>query len=146
MPTSEQLEREARASRDRLSRTIDELKARLAPASIVDEATAYLQQTMQEPLLATAPSKSNGASRYALPLVLVGAGLTWLALEARRAEKKRARRDEVLTSPAEPVVTEEVAVTVVTTPIADADLASVESISIAPSPVPEQEKQGQRFP
>jgi hypothetical protein len=145
MPTSEQLEREARASRDRLSRTIDELKARLAPASIVDEATAYLQQTMREPLLATAPSSRNGASRYALPLVLVGAGLTWLALEARRAEKERARR-EVLTPPAEPVVTEEVTVTVATAPITDADLASVESISIAPSPMTEQEKQRQRFP
>jgi hypothetical protein len=144
MPTSEQLERETRASRDRLSRTIDELKARLAPASIVDEATTYLQETMREPLLATAPPR-NGASRYALPLVLVGAGLTWLALEARRAEKERAR-DEVLTPPAEPVITEEVTVTVATAPIADADLASIESISIAPSPMAEQEKQGQRFP
>ena len=140
MPTTEQLERETRASRERLSQTIDELKARLAPASIVNEATVYLQQTMKEPLLAGAPSKSSAASRYGLPLALVGAGLAWLAIEARKAEKERARR-EALTPPTEPVVTEEVTVAVAVLPIADPDLASVESVSIvSPSPVTEQEK------
>ena len=144
MPTSEQLERETRASRERLSRTIDELKARLAPASIVDEATAYLRHATEEPLVAQAPVKT---SRYALPLMLVGAGLAWLAVEARRAEKEREVR-EALQPPAEPVVAEEVALVVEPLPAAPEhgrSLAAVESISIAPG-APEEQKEGQRFP
>jgi uncharacterized protein DUF3618 len=86
MPTSEELARRARGTREQLSRTIDELRARLAPSSLVDEATAFLGRANEEPLIAEAPPQR---SRYALPLALVGAGLAWLAIEARRSDRRQ---------------------------------------------------------
>ena len=64
MPTSEELARRARGTREQLSRTIDELRVRLAPGSLVDEATAFLTRANEEPLIAQAPAQR---SRYALP-------------------------------------------------------------------------------
>jgi uncharacterized protein DUF3618 len=86
MPTSEQLARRARATREELNRTIDELRTRLAPRNLMDEATAFLTQANEEPMIAEAPRQR---SRYALPLALVGAGLAWLAIEARRKEREQ---------------------------------------------------------
>ena len=86
MPTSEELARQARATREQLSRTIDELRIRLAPGNLMDEATAYLTHANEEPLIAEAPRQR---SRYALPLALLGAGLAWLAIEARRKERQQ---------------------------------------------------------
>lgn len=85
MPTSEELARQARGTREHLSRTIDELRARLAPDNLMNEATAFLTRATEEPLVAQAPPQR---SRYALPLALVGAGLAWLAVEARRKERQ----------------------------------------------------------
>ncbi len=112
MPTSEELARQARGTREKLSRTIDELRTRLAPGSLMDEATAYLSRANEEPLIAQAPPQR---SRYALPLALVGAGLAWLAVEARRAD----RRQEQLPAVAEHGVA-----------LATLD----ETVSIAPAP------------
>jgi hypothetical protein len=86
MPTSAELARQARGTREQLSRTIDELRMRLAPNSLVDEATAFLSRANEEPLIAQAPPQR---SRYALPLALVGAGLAWLAIEARRKDRQQ---------------------------------------------------------
>ena len=85
MPTSQELARQARATREQLSQTLDELRLRLAPNSLMDVATAYLTRTNEEPLISEAPRQR---SRYALPLALVGAGLAWLAIEARRADRR----------------------------------------------------------
>jgi len=89
MPTSEELARQARATREELSRTLDELRVRLAPGSLMDEATAFLSRANEEPLIADAPRQR---SRYALPLALVGAGLAWLPIEARRESERRQER------------------------------------------------------
>jgi hypothetical protein len=122
MATSEELARQARATREQLSRTLDELRARLAPGSLVDEATAFLTRTNEEPLIADAPQQR---SRYALPLALVGAGLAWLAIEARRSD----RRQENL-----PAVPEH-----------GVALANVdESVSIAPAPNPAAQERQER--
>ena len=120
MPTSQELAQQARATREQLSQTLDELRLRLTPNSLMDEATAFLTRTKEEPLIAEAPRQR---SRYALPLALLGAGLAWLAIEARRAD----RREEQ--SPA--------------VPEHGAALATVdETVSIAPVP-PAEEKQPQ---
>jgi hypothetical protein len=86
MPTSQELAQQARATREQLSHTLDELRLRLAPNSLMDEATAYLTRANGEPLIAEAPRQR---SRYALPLALLGAGLAWLAIEARRADRRK---------------------------------------------------------
>lgn len=88
MPTSAELARRASGTREQLSRTIEELRVRLAPGSLVDEATAFLTRANEEPLIAEAPPQR---SRYALPLALVGAGLAWLAIEARRKDRQQDR-------------------------------------------------------
>ena len=120
MPTSQELAQQARATREQLSQTLDELRLRLTPNSLMDEATAYLTRANEEPLIAEA---ARQRSRYALPLALLGAGLAWLAIEARRAD----RREEQ--SPAVPEHGEA--------------LATVdETVSIAPVP-PAEEKQPQ---
>lgn len=86
MPTSQELARQARATREQLSQTLDEIRLRLAPNSLMDEATAYLTRVNEEPLIGEAPRQR---SRYALPLALLGAGLVWLAIEARRADRRQ---------------------------------------------------------
>lgn len=123
MPTSDELARQASDTREQLSRTIDELRTRLAPSSLVDDAMAFLTQEPEEPTIAEAPAQR---SRYALPLALIGAGLAWLAIEARRAD----RRQEQL-----PAV-----------PDNGAALAALdETISIAPAPpVGTEQDQDQR--
>jgi len=88
MSSSDQLAREAQASRERLKQTMDELRARLAPGNLIDEAKVYLRNATVEPIVADAPPRR---SRYALPLALIGAGLAWLALEARRGDHGRGR-------------------------------------------------------
>jgi hypothetical protein len=125
MPTSGQLEREARASRERLSRTIDELRMRLTPASMVDEATAYLRRAAEEPIVADAPAAPTGSSRYALPLALLGAGVAWLAVEAGRAERERARLGRF----AQPVSEDAATAVTAEVPIADSDLAAIDRAS-----------------
>jgi hypothetical protein len=122
MPTSQQLERETRASRERLSQTIDELKTRLAPSSMMDEATAYLRRAVDQPVVADAPSKS---SRYALPLALVGAGLAWLAVEAGRAERERNRRERLAAASGATMVTEEDEVAAIAPAVLDPDLETM---------------------
>ena len=124
MPTSEELARQARGTREQLSRTIDELRVRLAPGSLMDEASAFLGRANEEPLIAQAPPQR---SRYALPLALVGAGLAWLAIEARRKERQQ---EQLPTVPEHGVA-----------------LATVdETVSIAPAPPVSvaEERQDQR--
>lgn len=121
MPTSDELARQARGTREQLNRTIEELRARLAPSSLADETMAFLTRASDEPVIAEAPPQR---SRYALPLALVGAGLAWLAIEARRRERGQ---EHVPAVPEHGVA-----------------LASVdESVSIAPAP-PEEEKREKR--
>jgi hypothetical protein len=170
MPTSEQLEREAKASRERLSRTIDELKVRLSPASMMDEATAYLRRAADEPIVSDAPPPPAGLSRYALPMVLLGAGLAGLAIEAGRAERERERRERLAEALSEEVALAAAAATappidptlaavddveplrrtaevVETVPsMAERNLTQVETVSIAPAPAREDEREPRLFP
>lgn len=174
MPTSEQLEREATASRERLSQTISELKTRLSPTSMIDEATAYLRRATEEPIVSEAPPAPVGPSRYALPLVLLGAGVAWLAVEARRAERERERRERLAEAVSDDLAlaaaaaaieqdikavdvaaerfgavetvhdTTDIATPVPPMPGEGRTLAEVEAVSIAPVSVREDERREQR--
>jgi hypothetical protein len=134
MPTSEQLAREARASREQLNRTIDELRARLSGSSIVDEVTGFLAQTGGSVL----PDRPVAKARYALPLALIGAGVALLAMEAKRSEQ-RAEQRRLLA--AEAAARQSAALAAAANN--GYGLTEVESGSLAPAPS-ERENQNQR--
>ena len=140
MPTSDQLAREAAATREQLSRTIDELRLRASPSKLMEDVSGLLRESAD----GGAP-ESPGKSRYMLPLAIIGAGLTWLALEARRSERadaavaRRAQAEaeilpaaemDVIVTPASPTVA----------PDQGATLRPVETVSIAPEGVRLDEK------
>ena len=91
MRTSDELARQARATREQLNRTADELRARLNGPSLVDEMTGFLAQSGGSVL----PDRPVAKANYVLPLALIGAGIAWLALEARRREQRAARGREL---------------------------------------------------
>jgi len=134
MPTSEQLAREAAATRERLSRTIDELRLRASPAKLMEDMSGFLRDSTD----GVAP-EARGPSRFMLPLAIIGAGLTWLALEARRSERADAvvRREqaeaEILPTAEMDVIVTPVSPTVA--PDQGATLRPVETVSIAPEGV-----------
>jgi hypothetical protein len=81
MATSEQLEREAEATRARIAATLDELRGRMTPGQVVDQLVDY--------------ARDSGGAEFArnfgqqvvgnpLPVTLVGAGLAWLMMAGRR--------------------------------------------------------------
>ncbi len=133
MPSSEQLAREARASREQLSRTIDELRARLSGPSIVDEVTGFIAQTGGSIL----PDRPVAKARYALPLALIGAGVAWLAMEAKRSEQRAEQRRRLAAEAAERQAALAAAAN------NGYGLTEVESGSLAPAPS-ERESQNQR--
>lgn len=134
MATSEQLARQAAATRERLSHTIDELRLRTSPAQLVDNVAGYLRQTGDQ--LTPDATATSPRSRYMFPLALIGAGLTWLALEARRSERADGRRAPLDDQPVIlPVAETEVIATPATPTVAPdqgATLRPVRSGSIAP--------------
>jgi len=97
MPTSEELARQARATREQLSRTADELRARLNGPSLVDEMTGFLAQSGGSVI----PDRPVAKAGYVLPLALIGAGVAWLALEARRREQRVVQRRRLIAEAAE---------------------------------------------
>lgn len=116
MTTSDQLARQAAVTREQLSRTIDELRLRTSPAQLIDGVAGYLRDTGER--MVPDATGTSARSRYMLPLALIGAGVAWLALEARRSERAAADRyradgkspvltaaeTEVIASPAPPTV------------------------------------------
>jgi hypothetical protein len=129
MARSDELARQARATREQLSRTADELRARLNGPSLVDEMTGVLAQSGGSVM----PERPVAKAGFVLPLALIGAGVAWLAMEARRREQNAERRRALETPnmlPVEPLPREQ-------------SLATVETVSLAPAPF-EADKQDQR--
>jgi hypothetical protein len=133
MRTSDELARQARATREQLNRTADELRARLNGPSLVDEMTGFLAQS-GGPVVPDRPVAKAG---FVLPLALIGAGVAWLAMEARRREQRSERRRELEAQAAERNAALAAAAATAY------PLAEVESASLAPAPF-ENEKQDQR--
>jgi hypothetical protein len=134
MPTSEELARQARATREQLSRTADELRARLNGPSLVDEMTGFLAQSGGSVL----PERPVAKASYALPLALIGAGVAWLAMEARRREQRAEQRRRLAAEAAG-----RQAALAATSANNGYGLSVVESASLAPATF-ESEKQDQR--
>jgi hypothetical protein len=74
-PLSEQCEREAENTRSELAETIDELRRRMTPGRIADEALDCARVT---PVAEFLRNLGRDVRDYPLPLLLIGAGVAWL--------------------------------------------------------------------
>jgi Protein of unknown function (DUF3618) len=85
MATSEQLEREAEATRARIAATLDELRGRMTPGQIVDQFVDYARDSGGGEFVRNFGQQVVGNP---LPVTLVGAGLAWLMLAGRRGPRR----------------------------------------------------------
>jgi ElaB/YqjD/DUF883 family membrane-anchored ribosome-binding protein len=90
MSTSEQLERETEQERARISETLDELHARMTPGHIVDRLVDYATDNSGGMFFRNLRQQ---AVNNPVPVVLVGAGLAWLAISGRRASTNGSSAD-----------------------------------------------------
>jgi hypothetical protein len=74
---SEQLEREAKGVRNELAGTLDELRRRMTPGRIVDDAVDYAHDT---PVAEFLRNLARDTREHPLPLLLIGAGIAWLII------------------------------------------------------------------
>jgi hypothetical protein len=139
MPTSEELARQARATREQLSRTADELRARLNGPSLVDEMTGFLAQSGGSVI----PERPVAKAGFVLPLALIGAGVAWLAMEARRREQRAEQRRRLVAGAAAREAAERQAALAEAAANTGYGLNVVESASLAPTSL-ESEKEDQR--
>lgn len=80
MASSEQLEREANATRADIDQTLAELRARISPQHIVDQATDYASKRMNGDVVGTL---ARHIADRPVPFLLVAAGLAWLLMAPR---------------------------------------------------------------
>jgi len=81
MATSEQLEREAEATRARIAATLDELRGRMTAGQMVDQLVDYARDSGGGEFVRNLGNQVVGNP---LPIALVGAGLAWLMMAGRR--------------------------------------------------------------
>jgi ElaB/YqjD/DUF883 family membrane-anchored ribosome-binding protein len=77
MSSSAQLEHEAEQTRSELARTLDELRGRMSPGQLVDQAVDYAQDTTGGEFFR---NLSRQVAANPLPVALISAGIGWLAL------------------------------------------------------------------
>ena len=74
---TEQLERDAEAARAGLAYDLSELRSRLTPAQIAEEAVNYASET---PLADFVGNLARDIRAHPLPLVVIFAGIAWAVL------------------------------------------------------------------
>ena len=89
MASSEQLEREAEATRARIAATLAELRVRISPGHMLDEAIDYARDGNGADMVR---NLGRQATDNPLPVALLGAGLAWLMLARRKSRDGRAVR------------------------------------------------------
>lgn len=87
MASSEQLEREAEATRARIAATLTELRARISPGQMLDEAIDYARDGNGADLVR---NLGRQAADNPMPVALLGAGLAWLMLAQRKSRDGKA--------------------------------------------------------
>jgi uncharacterized protein YjbJ (UPF0337 family) len=88
MKSSAQLEREAEQTRNELARTLDELRERITPGQLVDEAMDYAKDTTGGEFVR---NLSRQMAANPLPVMLIGAGISWLAIAKNNSGAARGR-------------------------------------------------------
>lgn len=77
MTSSAQLEREAENTRSQLARTLDELRERITPGQLVDQAVDYAKDSGGGMFVR---NLGRQTAANPLPVALIGAGMAWLML------------------------------------------------------------------
>ena len=86
MTSSAQLEQEAEQTRSELAQTLDELRDRITPGQLVDQALDYAKDTGGAAFVRNLGQQTVDNP---LPVALIGAGLAWLMLSnGNRAQSK----------------------------------------------------------
>jgi hypothetical protein len=81
---SEQFEREAEETRSQLSGTLEELRGRMTPGSVVDQLLDY---TRNSPGGEFVRNLGREVRENPMPLVLIGIGIAWLMLASSRTSR-----------------------------------------------------------
>jgi F0F1-type ATP synthase membrane subunit b/b' len=81
MTSSAQLEREAEQTRSQLAQRLDELRERITPGQLVDEAVDYAKDSGGGVFVR---NLGRQATANPLPVALIGAGIAWLMLSNGR--------------------------------------------------------------
>jgi ElaB/YqjD/DUF883 family membrane-anchored ribosome-binding protein len=87
MTSSGQLEREAEQTRSQLAQTLDELRERITPGQLVDQAVDYARDSGGGMFVRNLGRQTTANP---LPVALIGAGIAWLMLSNRRQSTKTA--------------------------------------------------------
>jgi ElaB/YqjD/DUF883 family membrane-anchored ribosome-binding protein len=89
----EEIEREIERTRDRMSRNIDELGDRLSPSNLKEEAKSKIKDAAQGAVSNVGEQARRTSSRLVevirenpLPVIAVGAGVTWLLTQRSKGE------------------------------------------------------------
>ena len=89
----EEIEREIERTRDRMSRNIDELGDRLSPSNLKEEAKSAIKGAAQGAVSNVGEQARRTSSRLVevirenpLPVIAVGAGVTWLLTQRSRSD------------------------------------------------------------
>jgi len=85
---SERLECEAEEARAELAYSLDELRQRLTPGQIVEEAVEYARDT---PAADFARNLMRDIRDYPLPLLVIFAGIAWAVIASAVSQRKAAR-------------------------------------------------------
>ena len=81
MTSSVQLEREAEQTRSQLAQTLGELRQRITPGQLVDQAVDYAKDSGGGQFVR---NLSRQATSNPMPVALIGAGMAWLMLSNDR--------------------------------------------------------------
>lgn len=91
--TPEAIERDIERTRDRMSRNIDELGDRLSPSNLKEEAKSAIKDAAQGAVSNVGEQARRTSSRLVevirenpLPVIAVGAGVTWLLTQRSRSD------------------------------------------------------------
>jgi ElaB/YqjD/DUF883 family membrane-anchored ribosome-binding protein len=82
MASSEQLEREAEATRARIEETLAELRTRISPGQMIDEAIDYARERNGAEIVR---NFGRQVTDNPVPVALLGAGLAWLMFAQRQS-------------------------------------------------------------
>lgn len=99
MGSSEQLERDAKATRMRIEETLGELRRRISPGQIADQAVDYARDTGGGDFVR---HLGRQIADNPLPVALMGAGLAWLMVAQRRNGEAREMKGDGSVETTEP--------------------------------------------
>lgn len=81
---SEELERETRRTRGRLTATIEQLRVRMTPGQLIDQMIDY---TREGPAAEFLRNLGREVRENPVPLVLIGIGVAWLMVASSRTSR-----------------------------------------------------------